>query len=90
MAENDSQRLPSFASLDELVEFFDTHDMGEYEEDLPEAHFEVNLQRKTHLVAIDEEINNRLTEIAEQERTPAESLVNSWLKERISRYPKQA
>jgi hypothetical protein len=90
MTENDSQRLPPFASLDELVEFFDTHDMGEYEQDLPEAHFEVNLQRKTHLVAIDEEINNRLTEIAEQERTPAESLVNSWLKERISRYPKQA
>jgi hypothetical protein len=90
MTENDSQRLPPFASLDELVEFFDTHDMGEYEEDLPEAHFKVNLQRKTHLVAIDEEINNRLTEIAEQERTPAESLVNSWLKERISRYPKQA
>ena len=90
MTENDSQRLPPFASLDELVEFFDTHDMGEYEQDLPQAHFEVNLQRKTHLVAIDEEINNRLTEIAEQERTPAESLVNSWLKERISRYPKQA
>ncbi len=90
MAENDSQRLPSFASLDELVEFFDTTDMGEYEEDLPEARFEVNLQRKTHLVAIDEEINNRLTEIAEQEQTPAESLVNAWLKEKLSHYPKQA
>ena len=64
--------------------------MGEYEEDLPEVHFEVNIERKTHLVAIDEETNNRLTEIAEQEKTPAESLVNSWLKERISRYPKQA
>lgn len=89
MAENDSQRLPSFASLDELVAFVDTHDMGEYEEDLPEVHFEVNIQRKTHLVAIDEETNNRLTEIAEQEKTPAESLVNSWLKEKISRYPKQ-
>lgn len=84
------KQLPSFASLDELVEFFDGHDMGEYEEDLREAHFEVDLRRKTHLVAIDEEINNRLTEIAEQERTPAESLVNSWLKEKISRYPKQA
>lgn len=90
VAENDSQKLPSFASLDELVEFFDSNDMGEYEENLPEAHFEVDLQRKTHLIAINEEINNRLTEIAEQERTPAESLVNSWLKEKISRYPKQA
>jgi hypothetical protein len=37
MAENDSQRLPSFASLDELVEFVDTHDMGEYGKDLPEV-----------------------------------------------------
>lgn len=88
MAENNSQRLPSFASLDDLVDFFDSHDMGDYEGDLPEAHFEVDLRRKTHLVAIDEETNSRLTEIAEQERTPAESLVNSWLKEKISRYPK--
>jgi hypothetical protein len=88
MAENDSPQLPSCASLDELVAFFETNDMGEFEEDLPEAHFEVNLSRKTHLVAIDEDLNNRLTEIAEQERTPAESLVNSWLKERISRYSK--
>jgi CopG antitoxin of type II toxin-antitoxin system len=90
MAENNSQKLPSFTSLDELVEFFDTNDMGEYEESLPEAHFKVDLRKKTHLVAIDEETNSRLTEIAEQEQTPAESLVNSWLKEKISRYPKQA
>lgn len=90
MAENNSEKLPSFTSLDELVEFFDANDMGEYEEALPEAHFKVDLRKKTHLVAIDEETNSRLTEIAEQEQTPAESLVNSWLKEKISRYPKQA
>lgn len=90
MAENDSHKLPPFTSLDELVEFFDSRDMGEYDEDLPETHFDVDLRRKTHLVAIDEETNNRLTEIAEQERTPAESLVNSWLKEKISGYPKEA
>ena len=84
------QKLPSFGTLDDLVEFFDTNDMGEYEDNLPEVHFEVDLRRKTHLVAIDEETNTRLTEIAAQERTPAESLVNSWLKEKISRYPKRA
>jgi hypothetical protein len=57
---------------------------------LPEATFEVDLRRKTHLVAIDEETNNRLTEIAELEQTPAESLINSWLKEKISRYPRHS
>ena len=90
MGENDSKKLPSFPSLDAMVEFFDTHDMGDYEGSLPEVNFDVDLLRKRHLVAIDEETNNRLTEIAEQEQTPAESLVNSWLKEKISHYPKQA
>jgi hypothetical protein len=89
MAENNSQRLHSFTSLDELVEFFDTHDMGKYE-DLPEAKFDVNLQRRTHLVAIDEEINSKLTEIAEQEQMPAEALINSWLREKISNYSEKA
>ena len=46
MAENDLQELPSFGSLDELVEFFDTNDMGNYEANSPEAHFEVDLRRK--------------------------------------------
>jgi hypothetical protein len=90
MAENNSKQLPSFVSLDELVEFFDTHDMGEYEESLPEVHFDVHLQKSAHLVAIDEELSSKLTEIAEKEHVPAESLVNNWLREKISGYSKQA
>lgn len=43
-----------------------------------------------HLVAIDEEINSRLTEIAEQEQMAAETLVNSWLREKISSYTEKA
>jgi hypothetical protein len=89
MAENNSTPLPSFASLDEMVDFFDSNDMGDYLEQMPEAQFEVHLQRKTHLVAIDEELAGRLTEIAEQEHIPAEALVNCWLKERISNYPEK-
>lgn len=90
MDENNSRQLPSFASLDELVEFFDAQDLGEYEESLPEAQFEVDIQRRTHLVAIDEELSSKLTEIAEREHTPAESLVNDWLREKVSGYPKRA
>ena len=88
MAENDSKQLPPFGSLDELVEFFDTHDMSEYDQALPEVDFEVNIQRRKHLVAIDEDLNDRLTEIAEQEQKPAELLVDLWLREKISSYPK--
>ena len=37
--------LPEFQSPEQLAKFFDTHDMGEY--DLPEAHFDVDLQKRT-------------------------------------------
>jgi hypothetical protein len=86
MTENNSQQLSSFESLDELVEFFDTNDVGDYLEEKPEVSFEVNLQRRTHLVAIDEKIVSSLNEIARREQTSAESLINSWLKEKISDY----
>ena len=76
--------LPSFAALDDLVEFFETHDIGDYLERMPEAHFDLKLQRRAHLVAIDEEIVGKLAEIARREQISAEALVNSWLKEKIS------
>lgn len=85
MAENKRQ-LPAFASLDEMVEFFDTHDTGGYLDGTPEVSFEAKLQRRMHLVAIDKELAGRLSEIAKREHVPAEALVNSWLKEKLSGY----
>lgn len=84
MAENKSKDLPAFASLDELVEFFDTHDMGDYRDAMPEVQMEVGMRKRTHLVALDEEVNVRLTEIAKLRKVPVEALVNEWLKEKIS------
>ncbi|MGH9837057.1 MAG: CopG family antitoxin [Blastocatellia bacterium] len=90
MAGNDLQTLPAFTSLDEMVDFFDTHDLGDYLDQMPEAHFDVNLRRRTYLIAIDEDLIRRLAEIARQEQVPAEALVNRWLEEKISSYSEQA
>ncbi len=84
MAKSKSKKLPSFGSLDELVQFFDTHDLGEYWESMPKAHFEVDIKRRTHLVAIDDEIMSKLTDIAKSKKVPPEKLINSWLKEKLS------
>jgi SNF2 family DNA or RNA helicase len=54
MEKNNSQKLPHFTSIDELVEFFDTHDMGDYLEELPEVNFEVDIKRKKQNHFIDE------------------------------------
>ena len=46
MAGNKSKNLPSFRAVDELVAFFESHDMGEYWEQLPESEVEVSLAKK--------------------------------------------
>ena len=83
MAENNTKQMPHFQSLDELVEFFDTHDLGDYLEQMPEAHFEVDLKQRTHLFALDEDLAERLTELAIARRIPSTVLINSWLRERV-------
>ena len=85
MAKSKTKTLPFFDSIDNLVKFFETRDMGEYWDQLPEAQFDVNIKRTKHLVAIDEEISAQLTDIARSKKVSSEKLVNSWLKEKIRR-----
>jgi len=75
--------MPTFTSLDKLVEFFDTHDMGEYWDDMPEVHFDIDIKRRTHLFALDDDLANRVTEIARAKRVPSKTLINEWLREKV-------
>lgn len=75
--------VPRFRSLDELVEFLDTQDMGDYVKDMPEAKFKVDIKRRTHLFALDGELASKLTKIAKLRQTSTESLINAWLGEKI-------
>ena len=83
MAKSKSKNLPNFKSLDELVNFFDTNDLGEYWDEMPEAHFEVDIKKRTHLFSLDTELAGKLTEIARLRRVSSETLINAWLKEKI-------
>ncbi|MBM3157207.1 MAG: hypothetical protein FJ004_07970 [Chloroflexi bacterium] len=83
MAKAKYKITPQYRSLDELVEFFDSRDMGDYVKDMPEAKFKVDIKRRTHLFALDAELAGKLTEIAKSKQTSAESLINTWLKEKI-------
>ena len=69
--------------LNTLIEFFETHDMGEYWEQMPEAQFEIDIKKRTHLVAIDEEVADQITAIAKSKKTSSEALINTWLKEKL-------
>lgn len=81
--ENKSRTLPDFESLNQLVEFFDTNDLGDYWDEMPEADLEVDLKQRTHLFSIDSELAVRLTEKSKSRQIPSQALVNDWLKEKI-------
>ena len=84
MAENDSSPLPHFQSLEELVEYFDAHDMGEHWDRMPEAHFEVDIKRRHRLVSIEEDLMSTLSEIAQSRQVSVEVLIEAWLKEKVA------
>jgi len=82
------KHIPKFSSLDKLVEFFDTHDMGEYWDDMAEAHFDIDIKRRTHIFALDEDLAERVATIARARQIPSSALINEWLREKISEQTK--
>lgn len=81
----EENKLPSFNSVQDLVDFFDTHDMGEYMEYMPEAHFDVALKQNIRLVAIDEAVMQQVSQIAKSQDVSAEQLINTWIKDQLLR-----
>lgn len=88
MKKNKAKALPRPKSVKELVDFFEAHDMGDYWEKMPEAHFDVNIKKRKHLIALEEDIVGKLTEIAKSKKVSSEALINAWLKDRIRRTTK--
>ena len=78
-----TKKLPRFDSQQELIAFFDTHDMGEYESELPEASFDVDIQRNHYLVSVNGDLMSKLMEVAQEQQVSVEMLLDSWLKEKL-------
>jgi hypothetical protein len=75
---------PKFETLEDLVELFDSHDLGDYWDALPEAHFDVAIKRRKRLVAVEEELAGKVAEIARAQDISTEDLINAWLKEKVA------
>lgn len=84
MRKSKAKALPKFGSLSKLVRFFDSHDLGDYLDQLPEVGFDINIKSKKHLIAVDKEIIPKLNRMARSRNIPAEQLVNNWLREKLA------
>lgn len=85
MAKSKAKTLPELNSTDELVEFFETNDMADYWEQMPEADFEIKIKRRKHLIALEEDVVSQVARIAKSKMVSSEALINSWLKEKLQK-----
>jgi hypothetical protein len=69
-------------SLEDLAEFWDTHDTTDYP--LNRVEFEVSATARHHFVAVDPDILSGVRQVAHARGLSTESLVNLWLQERLA------
>ena len=85
MAKSKAKTLPELKSTSSVVDFFETHDLGDYWEQMPEADFESKLKRSKHLIALEEDVVTRVAQIAKAKKISFEFLINTWLKEKLQK-----
>jgi CopG antitoxin of type II toxin-antitoxin system len=73
-----------FNSLEAAAEFWDTHDSADYDDYFKEVSVAVDLKPRTHLVAIEGPLYDKVRAIAKKKRVATDKLVNRWLEEKAS------
>ena len=69
-------------SIQEMAEFWDTHDATDFDDQTHEVEFSFDLRSHRHYIAIDPDLLARLRELAAARGLSAGSLANLWLQER--------
>ena len=72
-----------FKSIEEAAEFWDSHDLADYWDLTREVHFEVDIQRRSFLIALKPELAKKLAACAHAQGVSIETLINVWLTEKL-------
>lgn len=86
MLKNKAKRDPipeHFKSIEEAAEFWDTHDLGDYWELMHPVEFEIDIQRRVFLTALQPDLAQQLTHVACKQGVSTETLINVWLTEKV-------
>ena len=79
------QRFPKTDSIQELAQFFDTHDMADFDdqfEDVEEPLFELRVRNEITLHLSDDQAK-AVRDMAQSRGVPETELVRGWVLERI-------
>ena len=80
MRESKVKRKPipkRFADIDEAADFWDKHDLSDYLDFTRDVDFDVNIQRRVFLTALEPQLAKRLTDIARKQGIATEKMEES-------------
>ena len=83
MVKSKEKILPQFNSTNELVDFFNSNDMGDYLGQMPEANFAIKIKIRKHLIELEQDVVTQVSQMAKTKKISSEALINSWLKEHL-------
>ena len=73
-----------FQSAEEARQFWDTHDSADYEKNMVDVEYEIDIKRRTFLVPLDRDLYRKVQSIAREKGVSAEALLNMWILEKAS------
>lgn len=84
---NNISSLSKSRSIEEMAEFWDSHDATEFDAETYDVDMVFDLRSSHHYIAIDPDLLGQLRNIASARGLSTESLANLWLQERLLRQP---
>ena len=72
----------NFSSIEEAAEFWDTHSITDYQDDMSEVEIEVRVPRQKW-VPLATSFTNQVAKRAKREGVSIETLINLWVSEKL-------
>lgn len=90
MVENKQNKEPlpeTFDTFEEIAEFWDTHDLTDYEEYLTPVEATVSSRPKHHyVITLSDTLDTLLREVQQKEGVSLNTLINLWVQEKLHQY----
>jgi len=80
----EKDRELNFGNYEEAAEWFDTHDMADYEHLMQPVDFSFDLRKNRDWVELENDIARNVRELAKRQNIPTRKLVNELLKEGLA------
>ena len=74
----------NFDNLEAASDFWDKNSIADHRDKTKEVEFDVDIKKEPRYVALEKELSKKVVEISKQRGISPETLVNLWVKEKIS------